>query len=286
MFRATQALLHGNFTDAEALAQRSLALGEQIGDVNVRISHHVAMAVLRALQGRPREAATYFEPMAREHPPELAKLVNLAFLGSAGDRTGIKEAFPRIWRARDQIPPSFWLALAGGGLTLLAAHAGAIHEGTVIYDLVRRYEHRWIWAGRDAIAPLGPIAYYLGMLAASLSRFDAAARHFEVALDSAERIGARPYLALTQGAYGTMLAHRGATLDRQRAAQLLADALKTAHELGMNQLYDQVIATQASLSPGPALPRSQLDSCPDDSAAVFRHEGNTGPLASNGSTSD
>src|SRR5947209_8152221 len=134
MFRATQALLHGNFTDAEALAQRSLALGEQIGDVNVRISHHVAMAVLRALQGRPREAATYFEPMAREHPPELAKLVNLAFLGSAGDRTGIKEAFPRIWRARDQIPPSFWLALAGGGLTLLADPPGAIHLGTAIYE--------------------------------------------------------------------------------------------------------------------------------------------------------
>jgi hypothetical protein len=39
---------------------------------------------------------------------------------------------------------------------------------------------------------MGPIAYYLGMLAASLSRFDAA-RHFEVALESAERRGARPY---------------------------------------------------------------------------------------------
>ena len=49
------------------------------------------------------------------------------------------------------------------------------------------------------------------MLAAALSRFDAAARHFEVALESAEWIGVRPYLALTQGAYGTMLARRGAT---------------------------------------------------------------------------
>jgi len=53
------------------------------------------------------------------------------------------------------------------------------------------------------------------MLAASLSRFDAAARHFKVAIQTAKRIGARPYLALAQGAYGAMLAHRGATLDRQ-----------------------------------------------------------------------
>ncbi|MGH8572757.1 MAG: hypothetical protein ACREX8_09295, partial [Gammaproteobacteria bacterium] len=80
MFRATQAMWRGEFADAEALAQRSLALGEQVGDVNVRISHHVQTAVLRALQGRPQETAAYFEPAGREHPPELARLVNLAFL--------------------------------------------------------------------------------------------------------------------------------------------------------------------------------------------------------------
>jgi hypothetical protein len=94
MFRATQAMLRGEFTDAEAFAQRSLAVGEQVGDVNVRISHHVQMALLRALQGRPQECATYFEPAGREHPPELARLVNLAFVCLAGDRTTVKEAFP------------------------------------------------------------------------------------------------------------------------------------------------------------------------------------------------
>ncbi len=107
MFRATQAILRGEFADAEALAARSLALGEQVGDVNVRISHHVQMAVLRALQGRPRDATAYFEPVVRDHPPELAKLANLTILCIAGDLTGIKEAFPGIWRARDRIPPAY-----------------------------------------------------------------------------------------------------------------------------------------------------------------------------------
>ncbi|MGH3602157.1 MAG: ATP-binding protein [Pseudonocardiaceae bacterium] len=265
MFRATQAMLRGEFTDAEAFALRSLALGEQVGDVNVRTSHHVQMAVLRALQGRPEECTAYFEPAAREHPPELARLVGTAFRCLAGDRTGIKEAFPVIWRARDRIPPPFWLSMTGS----LAAHAGATHEGAVIYDLVRPYEHRWALAGRDAVAAGGPIAYYLGMLAAALSRFDAAARHFEVAIMAATRIGARPYLALAQGAYGAMLARRGATLDRQRARQLLADALQAAKKLGMNQLYDEVVAIQAGLLPDPIVTESQLD----PSAAVFRHEG-------------
>ncbi|MDQ3826001.1 MAG: hypothetical protein M3325_09815, partial [Actinomycetota bacterium] len=270
MFRATQAMLRGEFADAEAFAQRSLALGEQVGDVNVRISHHVQMALLRALQGRPQESAAYFEPAGREHPPELARLVNMGFACLAGDRTGIKEAFPLAWRARNRIPPPFWLSMAGMCITLLAAHAGAAPEGAAIYDLIRPYEGRWALAGRDAVAAGGPLAYYLGLLAAALSRFDAAARHFEVALKASERIGARPYLALTQGAYGAMLARRGATLDRQRATKLLADALQTAQQLGMNQLYDEVLATLAGMTADPKW--LELD-CFADSAAVFRREG-------------
>jgi tetratricopeptide (TPR) repeat protein len=274
MFRATQAMLRGEFAEAEAFAQRSLALGEQVGDVNVRISHHVQMAVLRALQGRPQEAAAYFEPAGREHPPELARLVKLGFVCLAGDRTGIKEAFPLIWRARDRMPPPFWLSMTGTCLVLLAAHAGGSHERAAIYDLVRPYESRWTLAGRDAVAAGGPIAYYLGVLAAALSRFDAAACHFEVAIQAAEKIGSRPYLALAQGAYGAMLVRRGATLDRQRARQLLADALNTAQELGMNQLYDEVIEARAGLPPDPMWPEPQLDPFADDSpGAVFRCEG-------------
>jgi hypothetical protein len=58
---------------------------------------------------------------------------------------------------------------------------------------------------------------------------------------------------MTQGAYGAMLARRGATSHRRRARQLLADALQAAQELGMNQLYDEVVAVQTSLTPTRAL---------------------------------
>ena len=54
MFRATQAMWRGEFADAEALAQRSLAIGDQVGDVNVRTSHHVQMALLAGLAGTSR----------------------------------------------------------------------------------------------------------------------------------------------------------------------------------------------------------------------------------------
>jgi hypothetical protein len=160
------------------------------------------------------------------------------------------------------------------GMTLLAVRAGALQEAAAIYELVCPYERRWVLAGRDAVAPLGPVAYYLGLLAASLYRFDAAAGHFEVALGAAERIGSRPYLALTQAAYGTMLARRGATMDPPRATQLLADALKTAKELGMNQVCDEVAGARAALPEDPALEDAQLDAFPEGSSqAVFRREG-------------
>jgi tetratricopeptide (TPR) repeat protein len=269
MFRAMQAALRGEFADAEAFAGRSLALGEQVGDENARLSHHVQMAVLRALQGRPRETAAHLE-LGQVKLPTM----HVSLLCLAGDRAGAAEAFPPIWRARNRCPPAFKLS-AAMGMTLLAVSAGALQEAIAVYDLLRPYESRWILAGRDAVAPLGPVAYYLGLLAVSLSRFDAAAGHFEVALGAAERMGSRPYLALTQAAYGTMLARRRATLDPPRATQLLADALKTAKELGMSQVCDEVAAARSGLPQGPALEESLLDAFPQgfSRAAVFRSEG-------------
>ncbi|HEX2053767.1 MAG TPA: hypothetical protein VHJ78_08605 [Actinomycetota bacterium] len=275
MLRAMQAMLRGDFADAEGLAMRSLELGERIGDANVVLSHHVQMAVLRSLQGRGQESGRYLELVEREHPPELGKLVKMALLCQAGEISDIEDAFPAMWRGKDRIPPAFWLALAAVGLTALAVSSGKISEGALIYDLVLPYERRWALAGRDAVACIGPVAHSLGMLAESLSRFDAAARHFEVALETAQRAGSRPYLALTQGAYGAMLARRGRTLDLKRAALLLEDALTTATKLGMNQLHDDVKTAQAGLVGGGLQKASELDAFVKEShaTALFRREG-------------
>jgi predicted ATPase len=208
MFRALQAMLRGEFAEAEANALRSLDLGEQIGDVNIRLSHHVQMTVLRAMQGRVRDTAFHLDVVEIEHPPDVGRAVRRCFLWLAGDRAGIAGALPSMLHARDSVPAAFRLTLATG-TALVAAATGADDERAVIYDGLRPYEHRWILAGRDAVACLWPVAYILGVLAASLSRFDGAAGHFDAALEAAERGGARPALAWTQAAYGTMLTRRG-----------------------------------------------------------------------------
>jgi predicted ATPase len=274
MFRALQAMLRGQFAEAEANALRSLALGEQIGDANLRLSHHVQMTWLRAMQGRVKDTASHLDSVQIEHPAEVGRTVRRYFLWVAGDRAGISEALPSMAAVHGSVPPAFRLTFTVG-LAIVSASAGAVQERADIYDFLRPYEHRWVLAGRDAVACLWPVAYTLGVLAASQSRFDGAAAHFEVALEAAERVGARPTLAMTQAAYGTMLARRGGTLDRQRATQLLAAALKAAEELGMSQLWDEVVAARAGLPAEQVTEDSRQRQSPGSSpeAAVFRSEG-------------
>jgi hypothetical protein len=155
---------------------------------------------------------------------------------------------------------------------VLASNAGAAGEAKAIYEALRPYERRWVLSGRDIVAPLGPVAYYLGLLAASLSRFELAAGHFEVALEAAQAIGARPFVVLAQAAYGAMLARPGENVDQPRALQLLADASGTADELGMKQIQHQVEAARAALSvtdssKPPALSEGSA------STGVFRKDG-------------
>ena len=60
----------------------------------------------------------------------------------------------------------------------------------------------------------GSVSRYLGMLAATLERWDDAAGHFEDALAMNERMGARPWLAHTQHDYARMLLVRDGPGDR------------------------------------------------------------------------
>ena len=79
----------------------------------------------------------------------------------------------------------------------------------------------------------GFVSRYLGLLAGTLERWADAATHFDEALAMNERMGARPWLALTERDYGRMLLTRGGEGARERARELLDRAEATYRELGM-----------------------------------------------------
>ena len=111
----------------------------------------------------------------------------------------------------------------------------------LLYDILLPYATRNAAPGSSAIF-LGAVSYYLGRLATVLSRWDAAARHFDAALAMNTRMRARPAVAHTQYALADMLLRRDETGDRERALTLIGEALSLAEQLGMTRLAERTLA--------------------------------------------
>ncbi len=120
------------------------------------------------------------------------------------------------------------------GMSLLAETCALLGErghAAVLYRLLRP------WGALNATNPpegfRGSAWRDLGLLASTLERWDEAAAHFENALGTNVRMGARPWLAQTQHDYSRMLLARDKPGDSERGKELRAIALDTYRELGM-----------------------------------------------------
>src|SRR5262249_39688483 len=143
------------------------------------------------------------------------------------------------------------------------------------------------------------------LLAATASRWDDAAEHFEAAIGTNRAIGARPLVAQTQYDYAEMLLRRGREGDAERGLSLVARTLRVARGLGMTRLLEQSTALALKLrlrKPGspkgparsiapaggdevPPFPSSSPPHAETPSAAatnVFRREGDYWTLALDG----
>jgi hypothetical protein len=98
-----------------------------------------------------------------------------------------------------------------------------------LYDLAAPYAGSNCTLGLAAF--LGAADHWLGVLATAAGRYDDAAGHLEAALARHREMGARPWTALTEEAYGRVLSLRGNAADVERAAALAASAMRAAAEL-------------------------------------------------------
>ena len=143
-------------------------------------------------------------------------------------------------------------------------------------------------------AYFGPVAHYLGLLAAVAGAWDDADRHFRAAIDSNVRNDALPWLARTEYEYAAMLARRDAAGDRDRARALLARARSTADQLGLRPLAVRVRGLEERMGATPqgaeamtdqrvAPAVARVDAVVD--ASVFRRDGEYWTATFAGSTS-
>jgi len=108
------------------------------------------------------------------------------------------------------------------------------------------YERLSPYADQIAVAypeiSTGSVSRYLGLLAATMRRWDEAERHLREALAANERIGAHPWLAQTQEDYACLLRRLDRPGDDERARELFDRALQTYSELGMDSYAARIAA--------------------------------------------
>ena len=233
---AMLAILDGNFSTAETLAQQALELGHQTHGEQVEGVYGVQMFSIRREQGRLAEVAQVMKRLIDENPDQTTWLPGFALIAA---ELGFEE--PARRRLRELAETGFEMPRDAKRSTSLsyvaevAALLGDAETAARLYELMSVYQHMTITAGIVTVC-YGAASRYLGMLAATLGEFDRAEAHFEHALDMNARMGARPWLAHTKAEYALLLRRRGGKGVSERAEVLANEAWEIAAELDMVRL--------------------------------------------------
>jgi tetratricopeptide (TPR) repeat protein len=265
-----RALLDGRFDEAERASTVATAMarrvpGQEAAAENTAMSFAIQQYVLRRARGGLERLAASIEHAVERYPAVPAWRVALAQLYFlVGRETEARREFEHV-AANDfaRLPRDHvWL----GATAALAELSAAFSDGeraAVLYEMLRPYADRNCTVGFAMC--YGPTARYLGLLATALGRPEAAAEHFESALQMARRMAARPWLAHAQYDYAAMLRGRDAAGDRARARRLAADAGEAAHELGMPTLAAEAAELGRRLDgddrPSAPVPTREISEC-------------------------
>jgi hypothetical protein len=112
-------------------------------------------------------------------------------------------------------------------------------RAVLLADLLEPYAAQGVhWAG--GVAFWGVTAHWLGLLATTLRRWEAAEHHLTRAVEVHDRMGAHPWTARSQYELAQCLFGRCRPGDHSRAATLLKTARRTAATLGLRTLTREI----------------------------------------------
>jgi tetratricopeptide (TPR) repeat protein len=236
------ALVEGRFEEAEQLIESTSAAGRRAASWNAAVTQRLALFVLRREQGRLAELEDTMRRSPHEYPALLRFRCALAHLYSELGREREAGAIlePLLARPLDrEHRDAEWLF----SMSLLVDPCARLADAAAaerLYGWLASYERLYALAPVEAV--FGSIARALGVLATTLSRCDDAERHFHVAHELEQSMGARPWLAHVQHDHARMLLQRGGSGDAGRAAELLGTATATYRELGMDHWAERAEA--------------------------------------------
>jgi DNA-binding XRE family transcriptional regulator len=231
MWDIVAATMEGRFGQAEELAGELGRRLDQIGHSQAQLISVAQSAAWRLLQGYATEYIAPFEALSAMDPGNLAYPAITAWClaeAGAGDRAAelLGRTDPAAAAAADK--NYLWWAMIVG-FSGAADLVGDRRWAQALYDLAAPYAGRNCTLGLASF--LGAADHWLGVLATAAGRYPEASAHLEAALTRHREMGARPWTALTEEAYGRVLSLRGRPADIERAAALTESAMQTASEL-------------------------------------------------------
>jgi tetratricopeptide (TPR) repeat protein len=241
-FRMARALGDGRLDEAARLNREILVLGGKTDDTNAELLYAMLTGWLHYLRGDLSSTRELIEGLLERiafiGPISLAFA---AFLHAELDEPdSARRHFDRLAASdfADVPRDEAWL-MAVSVAAEACAYLDDQRRAETLYDLLAPYADLLV-SHQTMRVYLGSMEYVLGRLAETRGERERAATHYEAAMESSWRIGARPHLARIECAYARMLldADSISSGERGRARELLARAEVTARELGMKRLLE------------------------------------------------
>jgi tetratricopeptide (TPR) repeat protein len=240
VYRSLMDLHRGRLDEAERLIEDTWRTGARTQGWNAEVTYCLQRYVLHLHRWQLPKVEERLRRLARENPTyrifdcAVAHLEALLGYDSretyellvADDFAGLP--FDEEW-------------LVSVGFLAQAAHAhGDAARAAVLYEQLAPYADRVSISYPEV--SLGSTSRYLGILAATASRFDQAAEHFEHAIEVNTRVDAQAWLAHTHHDYGEMLM---ALESREAACEHLERAVAGYTQLGMDHWAAEAAAVKA-----------------------------------------
>lgn len=221
--QALRALIAGRLDEAEQLCAEAFALGTSTGQPDASMFYQYQLWGIRAAQGRLGEVEALATALLATYPTVPSFRAVVADLKCALGRKAYARALLRrdAERAFADIPrDAAWLT-SMVHYTRVAARLSERAAAAVLYDQLVPFHDRVESSGGVLN---GSIALYLGMLATTLRRYDAAEAYFTEAETVHRRLDAPLWLAMTRAEHARMLCRRRGNGDTARAEHLRHEA--------------------------------------------------------------
>src|SRR4051794_16036519 len=268
---AMKELLKGAFENVERLLARFSPETARHGlEPNTLQAFGVISFALRRDQGQLEGMDESFRQFVEQYPAVPGWRAGLAVMYAELDRREDARREFEVLAANDfeAIPLDANWVVSTALLAEVAHYLGDVPRAAWLYERLLPYAKRNIVVGGGWTCH-GNAERFLGLLAHTLGRFEAADRHFRAGRKANASIGAHPLVATGRYEHARLLLDRDAPGDRQRANDLLGQALETAYELGMRALTDRALALRVRLQ---GIESADVGSSIDAVASVVEEE--------------